>query len=178
MIVLLLIACIRGPNDTGLPPWSGTQIGEEGDGCSASAEENGEDLTELRGALAVSTTGTLRSEWQGEAALQLIVDPSGPAWTVTACGEEYPAVDAQFTLQAGPLLIVDRTLRLSGQPQTVEIAEEDLSGSLSPGALPDDSLRLLLRLSFSPETWEGQARWLLERDGHWEHAPAATWQVP
>ena len=178
MVVLLLIACIRGPGDTGLPPWSGTQIGEEGDGCPPEAEESAEELAELREALAVSTTGTFRSEWQGEVPLQLIVEPSGQAWTVTDCGEEYPAVDAQFTLQAGPLLFVDRTLRLSGRTKMVEIDQEDLSGSLSPGALPEDTVQLLLRLSFSPETWTGQARWLLERDGHWEQAPAATWQVP
>ena len=48
-------------------------------------------------------------------------------------------------------------------------------GQLSPGQLPEDAGTLVLELRIRPPSYEGNARWWLERGGDWEMAPAGTW---
>ncbi len=176
-MVLLLLACIGVPGDTGLlPPWSGTQIGEEGDDCPLTGERSEEEHTALREALALSASGTFRSEWQGEAELLWVIDPSGDSWDLVDCTDEpVQAVDVELTLNAGPLLLLERTVRLTERGAVLTVVE--VEGALSPGELPEDSGQLVLELFFLPGEGSGQARWLLERPSGWEEAPAATWSL-
>lgn len=176
-MVLLLLACLGGPGDTGgFPVWGGTQIGEEGDDCPVNAFESADSYEALREVLTVSRTGTFVSAFQGSAELSFTVDPTGLAWDVVDCSEQWStAVDADVVFES-ELVTIDSTVRLSSELAHVFLLPE-VDGSLSPGELPEDAGQLYLEMGLAHPFDSGQARWLLERPGGWEEAPAGTWTL-
>lgn len=172
--MLLLVACLAGP-DTGImepPVWSGTQIGEEGDDCpDRSAVESEDALDALRELLSGELAGTFSSTWQGDFDLSLRASADGVGWDLTDCSDEtYSAVDTDLLIE-GPFT-VNETLRLSERGVVLNLEDP---GQLSPGQLPEDAGTLVLELRILPPSYEGNARWWLERGGDWEMAPAGTW---
>ena len=78
---------------------------------------------------------------------------------VTDCSDEtYSAVDTDLLIE-GPFT-VDETLRLSERGVVLNLEDP---GQLSPGQLPEDAGTLVLELRIRPPSYEGNARWWLER---------------
>ena len=193
-MILLLLACTASTTDSaigGIPPWQGTQIGEEGDGPCAVAETPWEQEdqapeglsftpAELRGQIAGVFQGTLDTPHQGAEELQLTLSLDGPAWWVQEvdCEDHWLELDGELSLQAGELLQVRQPVRMRSTWLGLELSEQQWSGSLSPGELPADTTTLTLHISgpLLPSE-DGALEWVIQREAHREAARAGTWQL-
>lgn len=191
-MLLLLLACATPGTDTGasgVPPWQGTQIGEEGDSpCDtervpwASEDKAPDGLSfspsELRAALSGDFAGTLSTPHQGEAALRVALRLDGAAWLVSEvdCSDRWLELEGEVDIQAAPLFSVTAPVRMRSSWLSLELQEGDWSGTISPGELPADSGALLLSLSAHLEPGEDSAmEWILQRPEHAEVQRAGSW---
>ncbi|MFT5583382.1 MAG: hypothetical protein ACI9VR_000960 [Cognaticolwellia sp.] len=191
-MILLLLACAPPNSDTAvgaIPPWQGTQIGEEGDSpCDVEStlweaeDQAPEGLSftpaELRLQIAGSFEGTLETLYQGSEDLELTLTLDGPVWWVQEldCEDQWLELEGEISLRAGELLQVEGPLRMRSTWLGLELSEGEWSGSLSPGELPADSSALSLLISGPLSPSEDSAlEWVIQRPTHREAARAGTW---
>jgi hypothetical protein len=191
---LFTLACTAPTTDSGLggiPPWQGTQIGEEGDeGCQTEStlwtqeDQAPEGLSfspaELRAQIAGDFLGTLQTTNQGDEELQLSLSLDGPAWWTQEvdCDDHWLELEGELSAQAGDLLQIEQPLRMRSKWLGLELEEQEWSGYLSPGALPDDTSSVTLHISglLSPSQ-DAALEWVIQRESHREAARAGTWRL-
>jgi hypothetical protein len=188
----LLLACAPPSSETpigGIPPWQGTQIGEEGDGpCEVEStlweqeDQAPEGLSftpaELRARIAGSFSGTLETPHQGSEDLALNLSLDGPAWWVQEldCDDHWIEMEGELSVDAGELLQIQQTVRMRSTWLGLELSESQWAGSLSPGELPADASGLTLHISGPLVADEdGALEWTIQRPEHRETARAGTW---
>lgn len=193
-MLVLLLACAPPTSDSGisgLPPWQGTQIGEEGDGpCDTERvawdqeDQAPEGLSfspaELRARLAGDLTGTLETPHQGQAPLDARLVLDGPAWLVQEvdCSDQWLELEGQLEVEAAPLLGINTPVSVRSSWVSLTLNEGEWSGDLSPGTLPTDAGDLSLRLSAHLSPGEDSAlEWLLERPEGDEVQRAGGWTL-
>lgn len=191
-MLALLLACVAPNSDSGIsgiPPWQGTQIGEEGDApCDTERvawdqEDQAPDglsftPAALRAELSGDFSGTLDSAHQGQADLSLGLVLDGQAWLVSEvdCSDRWLEIDGQVTIDAAPLFSVQAPVSVRSKWLSLELAEGEWEGELSPGALPADAGDLTLKLSAHLSPGEDSAlEWVLQRPEHAEAQRAGTW---
>lgn len=191
-MILFLLACTAPTTDSGLggiPPWQGTQIGEEGDGpCEtestpwSSEDQAPEGLSftpaELRSQIAGSFGGTLQTPSQGSEDLQLTLSLDGPAWWTQEvdCDDHWLEVDGDLVVEAGGLLQIEQPVRMRSKWLGLALDAQQWRGSLSPGELPTDTSSLTLHISGPLSPNEDTAlEWVIQRENHREAARAGTW---
>lgn len=192
-MILLMLACAAPDSESatgGIPPWQGTQIGEEGDGlCTYTGElweyedqaPEGLSVTpaELREQLAGSFGGLLSSAYQGSEQLELELILDGPAWWMQEeeeCEDHWIAVEGSVRIQSDTLFSTERPVMLGSDWLRISLEEQDWTGSLSPGELPADaeSLALFVSAHVGPGQ-EGELTWILDRPEQQEEQHAASW---
>ncbi len=193
-MLALLLACAPPNSDSGIsgiPPWQGTQIGEEGDGpCDTERapwdqEEQAPgglsfSPAELRARLAGDFTGTLDSAHQGQAPVEVSLVLDGPAWWVSEvdCSDQWLEIEGQLEVRADPLLQLRAPVSVRSSWVNLALSEGEWSGDLSPGALPADAGPLSLRLSAHLSPGEDSAlEWLLQRPDGNEVQRAGLWAL-
>jgi hypothetical protein len=107
------------------------------------------------------------------------LEASGDGWIIEACaGETFDAVETAFSLEAAPLLSMERVLLLTGEQVYWTTSADELDGELSTGDAADSSAHVSLEMSLNPLTGSGSARWLIEySNADWQEASAAGWAL-